>query len=99
FAAEAERANATEIVELADLRRGMPLEREHGVFAGHAATVVAYLDAFSSTVLEQHVDRMRAGVDRVLHQLLDDRCGTLDHLTGGDLVHQLGSEDVDAGHS
>src|ERR671919_493036 len=33
-------------------------------------------------------DRARPGVERVLHELLDHRGGTLDDLAGGDLVDQ-----------
>ena len=42
---------------------------------------------------------MRAGVDRVLDQLLDDRGRPLDHFAGRDLVRQLGRQTVDAVHS
>ena len=98
FAAKSEGPHAHEIIELADLRRGMPLQRQQGVFARHAATVVAHLDPLLAAVFEQDLDRVGAGVDGVLHQLLDHRCGPLDDLAGGNLIHQLIRENADAGH-
>ncbi len=41
--------------------------------------------------------RLRAGVEGVLDQLLDDRGGALDHLAGGDLVDEFAGKDTD-GH-
>ena len=42
--------------------------------------------------------RRRAGVERVLDELLDDRRGTLDHLAGGNLVREMWRQEVDASH-
>ena len=61
-------------------------------------TVVADLDALASAIFEEHVDRARAGIDGVLDELFDDGGGTLDDFTGGDLVDQLGRQEMDAGH-
>ena len=49
-----------------------------------------------AAVLDRDVDRRRAGVERVLDQLLDDRRRTLDDLAGGDLVGDGARQDGDA---
>src|SRR5581483_510332 len=47
--------------------------------------------------LDIHFDSVRAGIETVLDQLLDDRGGALDHFAGGDLIDQLARENSD-GH-
>ncbi len=44
------------------------------------------------------VTRERAGIDRVLDELLDDRGRPLDHLAGGDLVGQVRGQPMNARH-
>ena len=48
--------------------------------------------------LELDRDAARAGVERVLDQLLDHRGRALDHLAGGDLAHQPVVEESDLRH-
>jgi len=42
-------------------------------------------------------DAARAGIDRVLDQLLDDRGGTLDDFAGGDLIREIRGKTGDLG--
>ena len=86
LAAEAERVDALDVVHVADLRGGLALEGEEGVFARHAAAVVAHGDEVSPAGDDNDVDARGAGVDGVLHQLLQDGRRAFDHLAGGDLV-------------
>ena len=76
----------------------MALEGQKSVVVGHAAAVVAHFDQRLTAVFKDDVDRGRARVDGVLHQLLDHRGRALDHFAGGDLVDQVGGKDVDVGH-
>ena len=54
--------------------------------AGHALAVVGYADQPAAAAIGEHVDAVRAGVERVLDQFLDDAGRPLDHLAGGDAV-------------
>ncbi len=98
LATETERPNTREVLENADLRRGVTLQREPGILFRHARSVVADLDELAAAVLEDDVDGHGPGVDGVLDELLDHRGGALDHFTGGDLVDEVRGEDGDAGH-
>ncbi len=96
--AKPESAHAREIIELADLRGRVPLQCQQRVITRHPAAIVTNFDPLFSAVLQEHFHRARPGVNGVFDQLLDHRCGALDDLSGGNLVHQLGGENVDAGH-
>jgi hypothetical protein len=78
-----------EIGDLEELAGRVRPEREHEIGRRHAAAVVAHAHEPRPAFLEVDVDERRAGVERVLDQLLDDRRGPLDHLAGGDLVLDL----------
>ena len=86
LAAEAEGVDALDVVDVADLGCGLSLKGEEGVLPRHAAAVVAHRDEVASAGDHDDVDARCAGVDRVLHQLLEDGCGAFDDLSGGDLV-------------
>jgi len=88
LAAESQRGHALEVVERADLAGGVPLQRQREFVGRDAAAVVADEDAAHAALLDAQFDRRGARVDRVLEQLLDDRCGPFDHLAGGDLADQ-----------
>jgi hypothetical protein len=85
LAAEAEGRHALELVERRELARPVPRECQQGVVGVHALAVVAHRDAVDAAAAQADLDVARAGVERVLHQLLHHRRGTLDHLAGGDL--------------
>jgi len=88
LAAEAERAHPKQIVGILNLARGVAGQGQLQLPGGNAASVVHDADHFRSAALGGHVDSRGTGVDGVLHQLLDDARGALDHLAGGDLVDQ-----------
>ena len=50
----------------------MPLEREHGIVANHAASVVGNLNEFFAARLDADLNARRARVERVLQQLFHD---------------------------
>ena len=97
LAAEPERQDRGEIVGAPDLARRVPLDRQPRILRLHPFAVV--FDAHLLLAAELDVDREppRAGVDRVLDQLLDDGRGPLDDLAGGDLVGEIGGQPVDPG--
>ena len=99
LAAKAEGADADEVGGAAHLAGGVPVEREHRVLPSHAGAVVAHQHEGLAALLQLHPHVPGTGVERVLHQLLHHRGGTLDHLAGGDLVgHGVGENGDAAGH-
>ena len=80
-----------------DLAGGVARERERQLLARDAGAVVLDLHALDAAGLEHHGDRLRAGVDAVLQQLLQHRGRALDHLARGDLADQQLRQDADRG--
>ena len=76
----------------------MPRHRERQLLALDAAAVVGDTDAADAAAGEIDVDLGRAGIERVLEQLLQCRGGPLDDLAGGDLVDQVIRERADRRH-
>ena len=95
LAAKPQRHNRREILGVPDLAGGVTFEGEPRVLRLHPFPVV--LDAHLLLAAELDVDRQpaRAGVDRVLDQLLDDGGWTLNHFTRGNLVGEVGWKPVD----
>ena len=89
LAAEPERANRAEILGLGDLARRMTLDRKPRVLRIHPLAVVFDPQQFLPAELDRHRDPRRAGVERVLDQLLDHRGRTLDDFAGGDLIGEV----------
>ncbi len=78
-------------VVVGELRGGVALDREVEVVARHALAVVADADEPPAAAVGHDLDAVRAGIERILDQLLHDARRTLDHLAGGDAVdHGLG---------
>ena len=93
LAAKAERPDRAEIVGARDLARGVALDRQPRVLGLHPLAVVFDADQLLAAELDGDGDAPRAGVERVLDQLLDDGRRTLDDFAGGDLVREIGRED------
>ena len=75
----------------------MALDRQREIVGVHAGAVVGDADQRPPAGFDRHVDAPRAGVERVLDQLLDRRSRPLDHFAGGDAVDQQRIETAD-GH-
>ncbi len=87
LAAEAQRADVGQVV-VGQLGSTVPLDREAQFFGRHADAVVDHRDEGAAAFLQGHGDAPRAGVERVLDQLLHGAGRPLDHLAGGDAVDQ-----------
>jgi hypothetical protein len=74
------------------------LDREPRVLRPHPLAIVLHADLFLPSELDVNLHAPRAGVDRVLDELLDDRRGTLHHFAGGDLIGEVGGQAVDFPH-
>src|SRR6266850_5771719 len=96
LATKSERPDADQIGRRANLARRVALQRELRVFPIHPRAVVAHADQVLAAILQLDPDRMRAGIERVLDQLLHDRCGALDDLAGCDLIGDIPGEHLHA---
>ncbi len=75
----------------------MALDGQRQLVAGEAIAVVGHQDASQTSAVGLDLKAGRAGVQGVLHQLLDRAGRPLDHLAGGDAVDQLHGQAMD-GH-
>ena len=73
----------------------MALDGEREILARHAAAVVTDIDEPAPAAVAQDIDPRRAGVERVLDELLDHAGGSLDHLARGDAVDDAFGELAD----
>ena len=87
FAAETEADDSLQIVERADFTGGVPCQRQRQIVLADAAAVVA--NQLGTAAFNIDIDARCAGVQAVFHQLLDDRRGAFNHLSGGNLVGKL----------
>ena len=98
FAAEAQRADAEQVVGLGELARGVGGDGQRQFFGRDSAAVVDDPHQVQSAVLGSNVDPRGPGVDGVFHQLLDHACRPFDDLAGRDLVDEGLGETTD-GHA
>ena len=88
LAAKPQRGDAFQIIQRGDLAGGVPRQRQRDLLRVDADAVVAHADQAAAAALQLHLDARGAGVERVLHQLLDHGRRPLDHLAGGDLIDE-----------
>ena len=81
-----------------DLGRRVPVHGQHRILTIHSRTIVAHADHGAAAVLQLDRDGRGPRVERILDQLLHDRCRSLDDLTGRDLVDYDRGEDLDPSH-
>ena len=62
---------------------------------GHAAAVIHHTHQALAAGLNRHFHALRAGIQGVLHQLLDDGGGPFHHFAGGNLVRNSFGKDAD----
>ncbi len=97
LAAEPERGDPLEVLERGDLAGGMARQREREFVRRDAGAVVAHADQADPAVLDVDRELLRAGIEGVLDEFLDDGSRTLDDLARSDLVDERAFEDAD-GH-
>ena len=79
-----------------NLARRVALDREPRILRVHPLAIVLDAQRLLAPELDGDRNAPRAGIERVLDQLLDDRRRALDDLAGGDLIGEVGREAVDA---
>jgi hypothetical protein len=97
FAPEAERPHAEQVVQIAQFARRVALEGERDLVRVDTAAVVGDADTLQSAAAHIDDDLSRPGIERVLDQLLDDRCGRLDHLARRDPLRHGGGQESNPG--
>ena len=98
FAAKAEGGNREQFVGGAQLRGCVTLEGEERIVAIHAVAVVGDADELAAAGFDFDADAIGAGVERVFEQFFDDGGGTIDHLTGSNLIGHLVGKNTNAPH-
>jgi hypothetical protein len=89
FAAKAERRDGREFFGASQFARVVARNRAAQVVTLDAATVVLDADRLQTALAQIDDNAVRASIEAVFNEFLDDRCRTLDHLTGGNLVDDV----------
>ena len=89
LSAKALNSDGEKILGGMELARRVPAERVSDVLRGNSAAVVCNSDQRTSALCDLEGYRSRSGVDGILDQLLRNVKGTLDHLSGGNLVNGI----------
>jgi hypothetical protein len=76
----------------------MTLDSQPGVLRGHPLAVVFDADQTLAAELHGDGDAPRPRVERILHQLLDDRGRALDDLARRDLIRQVIWQSMNLAH-
>jgi hypothetical protein len=89
---------AFQVIEGGDLAGCMTRESEGEFRTLDAGSFVGDANEPTSAVDEVDAYVLRACVETVLEQFLERGRGTIDHLSGGDLVDEIVRQDTDSGH-
>ena len=98
LAAEPERADPAQVLNVRQLAGRVGLKRQGQVVGGHPHAVVGDPDQIFAPALDAHVNPRRTRVDGVFEQLLDHARRPLHHLARGDLVHDRLRQLTDHSH-
>lgn len=98
LATEAEGADGHEVFGVAEFAGGVAFEGEEGVFAAHAAAVVANFDEVDAALGDGDFDFGGVGIEAIFHEFFHDGGGALDDFAGGDLAGEDVWEYVNFGH-
>ena len=77
----------------------MPLKRQQGIIAVHAAAVIAYAYQFSPAGLDLHANPGGPRIELIFEQFLHHRSRAVHHLARGDLVRHLVGQNSNAPHA
>src|SRR4029453_10141063 len=90
---------ALKVGQLPQLGRRMPLYRKRRILPAHPVPVVPDADQRFAARVDLDEDAARAGIEGVLHELLDDGSGSLHDLARCDLVDQVLVKAFDSRHA
>ena len=92
---KAQRIDPFEFAQAGDFARGMPGQCERELLAWDSSAIVGDQNSADSPVVYSQRNHSTAGIDGIFKELLDDRRGSLDHLSGCDLTDQQVGEGPD----
>ena len=72
FPAESEGVDLLDVLDVEDLGCGLTFKGEHGIVFGHATAVVLYGHELASALRDGDIDLLRAGVNSVFDELIED---------------------------
>ena len=98
LAAKTQRGDGRQILGALDFAGGMAFEAEQRVIAAHAEAVVGDANQAASAGADFDGDFLRAGIEGIFDQFLNDAGRPLDHFAGGDLVGDLFGKELDPVH-
>ncbi len=96
FPAKTHALDLVQIIQCGNFAGGMPGQCQCDVFPVYAAAIVADAHQSDAALLDVDVDLTGPGIEAVFQQFLDHRSWPLHHLTGSDLIDQLGRQGMDA---
>ena len=88
LAAKAHAGDLLQIIQRGDLAGGVAHQRQRQIIPGDALAVVAHAQQLDAAAFQLHRDVRRTGVQAVFQQFFQGCSGTLDHLSGGDLIDE-----------
>ena len=86
FTAKAQRIDPFEFAQTGDFARGVSGQRERELLVWNPTAIVGYLNSANSPLVYSQRNHPTAGIDSIFEELFDDRRGSLNHLSGGDLT-------------
>src|SRR5262245_27704595 len=98
FATKSKRRDTRQVVGAANLARRMALNGKPRVLRLHSFAIILDTNQLLAAIFDRDGDAMRPSIERVLDQLLDDRCRALDDFAGGDLIREVVRKAMDFAH-
>ena len=90
--------DAVQVIRLFNFAGGVADEGRWDILGINTGAVIADLDQLYAAGLDAYGNLRCTGVDGVFQQLLDHRCRTLYHLTGGDQLRSMLIQNMDDCH-
>ena len=97
LAAKTQGGDGLQVLQVGDLTGGMTRERQGQVLPRDPRAVVADPQQLDAALLGVDLDAVGTGIEAVLDELLGHRRGPFHHLSGGDLIDELGRKLPDPG--
>ena len=98
FTPEAQRMDAVQVIRLFNFAGGVADEGRWDILGINSGAVIADLDQLYAAGLDAYGNLRCTGVDGVFQKLLDHRCRTLHHLTGGNQLRSMLIQNMDDCH-
>ncbi len=98
LAAKTKAPHLLQLLQGADLARGVTVQRERQIFSTDTQAIVADANQLCAGGLDVNIHSGGAGIETVFQQLLDHRCRALDDLAGGNLIGEARGKALDKRH-